>query len=492
MANNLTNEDLQGSVFKEGGPHDATPVTYRPMRPLLPLGAVFTPGAILPENSVATVKNELAAAGSASAPTNGLNFRGVWKNFITYNVNDVVIDNSSAYVALKVNVGQEPDSGSTLWALLSENLVFNPTISETMGGEGLGSFDKSVSTSGSSATLSSGSVAPSFSNELAIWFGAYGTGGSPETALDLATLSAAGWFVLGSSTASLALGLINLRPNTSSFSASAAIGSSQPWASLMTLWTFGGSITASVTSVTVDGSNHVTVLCNNTFKVGQHVSFNGLTSATFLNGQTVQITSATSTQIVFTFSHASYGPTSDTGTAVLNPYVQLGFNQSGSFSPPYSIPFGSPVTAGNTIIVLVFSNAGTGGAAGITSVTDSSGNNYHVLSATTGTGGFNGIQVSIAYAQNIASGTPTVTINGNGGSGATIVAYELSGGGGLPIYHYLPYDVLEFRGSIWVCLAETTDDPYTNPANWGLMAQGTGTVDVETSGYLAKAIDSGD
>ena len=72
-----------------------------------------------------------AAAVSAQPPQKGavsdigdLIWRGQWLNFITYQINDVVLDNISAYVAVQSNVNSEPDSGSTSWALLSKNLNF--------------------------------------------------------------------------------------------------------------------------------------------------------------------------------------------------------------------------------------------------------------------------------------------------------------------------------------------------------------------------------
>ena len=398
---------------------DRTPrVTSIPLMPIAPSGNPQNNAAI---QSIIKI-NQTAAAISALSD---MIFRGVWNPLTSYAIGNVVLFNESAYVAITGSVGLQPDLNSTNWTLLSENLVFNPTISQTTGGFGLGSFQSAVLNSGSSATLSTGNVTPSAPGQVALWFGAYGTGSSPESALDLPNLSASGWSLAGVSASGQQAALVQFRSNTSTFSGNAGIGSSQPWASVTTLWSFGGNFTAPITSVSVNGSDVATVVCNNTFKAGEHVSFSGLTSATFLNGQTVQITSATTSQIVFSFTHAAYGPTADTGTATLNPYVQLGFSQSGSFSPPYALTFGSPVTAGNIIIVIVFSNAGSGGAAGLTGVTDSLGNTYTVLKASTGTGGFNGIQVSIAYAENIAAGTPTVTINGNGGSGATILGTNL-------------------------------------------------------------------
>ena len=70
-----------------------------------------------------------------------------------------------------------------------------------------------------------------------------------------------------------------------------------------------------VTSVQISSST-LTTTASNSFPVGAQVTFQGLGAATFLNGQTVTITGATSTSFTATFSHADYGPTSETaGTA---------------------------------------------------------------------------------------------------------------------------------------------------------------------------------
>jgi len=71
----------------------------------------------------------------------------------------------------------------------------------------------------------------------------------------------------------------------------------------------------SVTSVQV-ASNVLTIVAGNSFPVGMQVIFQGLGSATFLNGQMVTITSATSTQFTANFTNANYGPAAETaGTA---------------------------------------------------------------------------------------------------------------------------------------------------------------------------------
>jgi hypothetical protein len=71
---------------------------------------------------------------------------------------------------------------------------------------------------------------------------------------------------------------------------------------------------ATITNVAIT-TNVATLLAVNTFTVGEVVNLAGLTTATFLNGQSVTVTSATGTQFSFTFAHADYVSAADTGTA---------------------------------------------------------------------------------------------------------------------------------------------------------------------------------
>jgi len=73
----------------------------------------------------------------------------------------------------------------------------------------------------------------------------------------------------------------------------------------------------SVTNVqVVSATSTLTITASNSFPVGMQVTFQNLGAATFLNGQTVTITGATSTSFTATFANADYGPTAETsGTA---------------------------------------------------------------------------------------------------------------------------------------------------------------------------------
>jgi hypothetical protein len=79
--------------------------------------------------------------------------------------------------------------------------------------------------------------------------------------------------------------------------------------------------TVKITAIAINGSNVLSVTANNVLSVGQSVLLNGLTTATFLNGQTVVVTSLIGPGPIYTgftanFTHATYTLASDTGTAI--------------------------------------------------------------------------------------------------------------------------------------------------------------------------------
>lgn len=76
-----------------------------------------------------------------------------------------------------------------------------------------------------------------------------------------------------------------------------------------------GSI-AAITNISINSSNVLQVTAGNHFLAGASVTLKGLTTAIFLNGQTVTILSASGTQFTATFVHAAYSSAPDTGYAV--------------------------------------------------------------------------------------------------------------------------------------------------------------------------------
>jgi Ice-binding-like len=76
---------------------------------------------------------------------------------------------------------------------------------------------------------------------------------------------------------------------------------------------FGG-VTAAITATSVT-ANIITVTATNTFTVNQTILLDGLTTSTFLNGQTVTVLTTNGSSFTATFAHANYPTTADTGTA---------------------------------------------------------------------------------------------------------------------------------------------------------------------------------
>jgi len=86
---------------------------------------------------------------------------------------------------------------------------------------------------------------------------------------------------------------------------------------------------AKITSVFLNNAGVLTVDCDNTFSVGQQITFNGLVNATFLNDQTVTLIGAIPTGIEALVPPRKYGSVPDTGTATnLDPTGQT-FNGGG-------------------------------------------------------------------------------------------------------------------------------------------------------------------
>ena len=77
----------------------------------------------------------------------------------------------------------------------------------------------------------------------------------------------------------------------------------------------GSATIATITNIAINGSNLLTVTCANTFAAAQQITLSGLTTARFLNGQTVTIVTPGLTQFTANFTHAAYPSAPDTGSA---------------------------------------------------------------------------------------------------------------------------------------------------------------------------------
>jgi hypothetical protein len=80
--------------------------------------------------------------------------------------------------------------------------------------------------------------------------------------------------------------------------------------------------TGTITNIAL-ASNVVTVTVPNKAQAGRTVTFSGIGTATYLNGQTLTVTSATGTQISAAFTHANDTSHADTGTASWPSQFQL-------------------------------------------------------------------------------------------------------------------------------------------------------------------------
>lgn len=109
--------------------------------------------------------------------------------------------------------------------------------------------------------------------------------------------------------------------------------------------------------------------------------------------------------------------------------------------------------------------------------------------------GYNGVglftSTGLAWFFPSVSGANSVAWNGSfnnsgvrfSGGAAT---FFLTGG-----FKYNPFDVVEFNGSMYVCVASTNGSPATSPSNWTLLAQATGFAQVKTASYTAVSTDEG-
>jgi|SRR5271157_272265 len=101
-----------------------------------------------------------------------------------------------------------------------------------------------------------------------------------------------------------------------------------------TLYTQGQVINFGLTSSAITFiailTDVLTVTCNNVFQVGEEVVLSGLTTATFLNAQTVTILTATATQFTANYTHGDYPSASDTGNASIASATYIALANTGS------------------------------------------------------------------------------------------------------------------------------------------------------------------
>lgn len=468
MATIVNNKDLEAFQFQEGRPTQSAPITYRPTRPVLPI--TVSP-AILPTNSIQAIKTNLALAATPSDADKFLLFRGTWQSFITYSTNDVVVQNLSTYVATQSSVGSRPDQNSTNWTIVGENLVFNPT-QVTQVGVGFGAF--SANKQNNTALGNSGAIGPitTFApGQIGFLVSCQSSDNVPATWIKI--------FADGFSDGAY----------IKTFPSVATINDTLATSRAAQVVLFNGSwnqaLSLPITSVAVT-SNVVTCLCANNFIVGTQVTFSNLSSAIFLDGVTATITAANPTSFQVSFTHANYGPTPDSGTAINLPYLQTSGLLTGSAGNP-SFTFPKAVKAGSVLVACATSND-TNYVANIVGISTNQGDSFAILNNNGFISG-SAFSADIAYAQTAKGGATTITLTATGPSSALKVAFfEMPGG---VTFLWEPFDVVEFRGSMFVCLKETAFDAFSDPTSWALIGPGTGFVNSQTGNYTAVAADAG-
>jgi len=462
MAVNIVNKDLQDLQFQEGRPTQYTPVTFRPTRPLLPFTIIPGPKEV---SSIQIIKNTLSVASTPADTDLFLLFRGTWQSFIAYSVNDVVVQNLSTYVAIQGSVGLRPDQNPLNWTILGENLVFSSNVLLFDG------HKLNFSTAGSSPVI--GSLTPSAPNDLAFL-----ALSQRETDLD------SSWVKLYTSGGAVAVAIKALP--TAAPLATTLTNTGFPWGSNL-LFFKGGfpTLTGSITSVQII-SNVVTCQCVNAFIVGTQIIVNGLAGANFLNGTQAQITAVTASSFSFAFTHANYGPAADNGTVTWLPYFQMvsaSFPGTNNSNTTDHLIFPNPVKSGS-LLVFVGITGDNNAVASLVSITDTVGNTWVPY----GDSHF-GCGASVGYCQSSNSGTVDMACFGTWSTPSDVgIAFEFPVA---IIQSWEPYDVVEFRGSMFVCLRETATDAFSDPTSWALIGPGVGSVDILSANYLAISTDSG-
>jgi len=115
-------------------------------------------------------------------------------------------------------------------------------------------------------------------------------------------------------------------------------------------------LAASITNIAIT-TDVLTVTANNTFQVGETVALAGLTTATFLNAQSVTILTATTLQFTANFTHADYASAPDTGTATIptDSYIalqNLGSNLNIQPTSTAGAAFWAPYDDGSSTVTL--------------------------------------------------------------------------------------------------------------------------------------------
>lgn len=362
--------------------------------PLMPVGPQGNP------NTNAAIRSIIKINQSSTTTTStGMNFRGNWNSFTAYNINDVVIDNISSYVAIQGSVNVEPDQGnSSSWTLLGKNLNFR----------GVWSALNPVRQTNNQGAANG--------NATNVTFGSNVVAGNKV-------------FVASS--------VRNIGST-----AHPVVSDSQ------------GNVYAAVfTSPRIDGNEYC--IFGFLATIGQSGALT--VDVSYSGGGPPGTNSATVVEL------SGVGAFDQAGTA------GQGVSSGGSY-PAVSV---SSTNNGEFIIAAAFGDAGVSAPTG-----------YNSISTELGT-------MDVASTFPSVSGANTVQFGGSfSGGGSRFVAGAITmfitGGA-----KYNPYDVVEFNGSMYLCVSSTNNSPATSPASWTLFAQATGLAQVKTANYTAIVTDEG-
>jgi hypothetical protein len=266
---------------------------------------------------------------------------------------------------------------------------------------GFGAFDKSAQADGGPSVPNAGTLTPANAGSWAIL----------THSVNLPPYAPPGFTVLFTTIAEefLICPLPTTTPFTPNFS---GLGSVAIWTTNFLI--FDGpsyALTATLTSTQITSNILTCVTSPQTWVVGTQVLFPaGLTSG-MLDNQVVTILSNTGTTFTAAFTNSNYGSTPESATVTNQPYLQAQALSIFSITPPASITLSKPVTAGSTILVGVLSTD-QNSYWGVNSVSDGV-NSYTITISGNWTSNGGHPYADVAWAQNVAGGNTTVTVNGS-------------------------------------------------------------------------------
>lgn len=267
---------------------------------------------------------------------------------------------------------------------------------------GFGAFDKSAQADGGPSVPNAGTLTPANAGSWAIL----------THSVNLPPYAPPGFTVLFTTFAEEFL--ISPLPTTAPFTPDfSGLGSATTWTTNFLI--FGGpsyALTATLTSTQITSNILTCVTSPQTWVVGTQVLFPAGLTASWLENQVLTILSNTGTTFTAAFTHADYGTTPETARTVTNqPYLQAQLLSIFAITPPASITLSKPVTAGSTILVGVLSTD-QNSYWGVNSVSDGV-NSYTIKISGNWTSNGGHPYADVAWAQNVAGGNTTVTVNGS-------------------------------------------------------------------------------